>query len=97
MSIFFWLAMMFSFCVSKFKSAATEVTAPKNANSNCRQTTKKRQVYLVPQLEGICVFTKFEKLWYDKKSISTPWGKYTCFSNIKGCLAPLLYHGFDDL
>ena len=32
----------FCSCIVKIKSAATEVTAPKNANSDCRQTNFKQ-------------------------------------------------------
>ena len=76
------------------KSATTGVAAPKNANSNCRQTTKKRQVYLVPQLEGICVFTKFKKVVVLQKEYKYPLGQIYLLFFIKGCLAFSLYHLF---
>ena len=44
----------------KTKSAATEVTAPKNANSNCRQTKSMPHFLLENAEKGAYVFTKIK-------------------------------------
>jgi len=76
---------LFKFEFQKQKSAPTEVSAPKNANSNCRQTnSRKRQgKALASYLDGICIFAKFNKgKTRRKKSIVTPWG-YTRLFHIE--------------
>ena len=76
----------------KTKSAPTEVSAPKNANPNCRQTNFKQIIRIfrriIKHLDGICDFTKIHDsvLLYAEKRYSIPYKKRQislCFAFMK--------------